>query len=139
MVCGRNYCSFLSRALFSNGRVHAFSFSGWLNVSVRTPVGLRSFCSSGAELELSKRRTGFRVRGLAPRFIITRGWVGEVASGEENPALKTVLLAKPPTGVTPETALHERACRFFAGEFESLWDEHKWENKLPTMKSHARQ
>jgi len=69
LVCGRNYCSFLSRALFSNGRVHAFSFSGWLNVSVRTPVGLRSFCSSGAELELSKRRTGFRVRGLAPRFI----------------------------------------------------------------------
>ena len=53
--------------------------------------------------------------------------------------LKTVLLAKPPTGVTPETALHERACRFFAGEFESLWDEHKWENKLPTMESHAKQ
>ena len=30
------------------------------------------------------------------------------------------LLAKPPTGVTPATALHERAGRFFAGDFELL-------------------
>ena len=42
------------------------------------------------------------------------------------------LLAKPPTGVTPEAALHERAGRFFAGEFEALWNTHKWEDKLPT-------
>ena len=51
------------------------------------------------------------------------------------------LLAKRPTGVTPEAALHERAGRFFAGEFEALWNthNHKWEDKLPTMKSHAKQ
>ena len=46
---------------------------------------------------------------------------------------------RPRTGVTPEAALHERAGRFFAGEFEALWSTHKWEDKLPTMKSHAKQ
>ncbi|EOD08495.1 hypothetical protein EMIHUDRAFT_249046 [Emiliania huxleyi CCMP1516] len=35
------------------------------------------------------------------------------------------LLAKPPTGVTPAAALQERAGRFFAGDFELLWDAHK--------------
>jgi len=34
------------------------------------------------------------------------------------------LLAKPPTGVTPAAALQERAGRFFAGDFELLWDAH---------------
>ena len=48
------------------------------------------------------------------------------------------LLAKPPTGVTPAAALHERAGRFFAGDFELLWDAHKWEDRLPTMESHAK-
>ena len=48
------------------------------------------------------------------------------------------LLAKPPEGTTPAEALQERARRFFSGDFESLWNAHKWESKLPTLASHAR-
>ena len=36
------------------------------------------------------------------------------------------LLAKPPEGATPAEALQERARRFFSGDFESLWNAHKW-------------
>ncbi len=49
------------------------------------------------------------------------------------------LFAKPPEGTTPAEALQKRARRFFSGDFESLWNAHKWESKLPTLTSHARE
>ena len=68
---------------FMSGIVHAFSFFSWLNLTVRTPLALRSVSTSGAFADMwrltdlstsCRRRTVARLRCIIACRRSERGW-----------------------------------------------------------------